>query len=131
MKITISKISLAVALSMSFIGCAKFDEINTDPTAANKDQVQVEYFINNSIISAQQDPHIAERVFVIYWKTAARQHFTTGIAGGSDDDDYSNDYWRYISEWLNHANTAIEIADYKQEANTAKEYNNNLIQVAR
>ncbi|VTP88849.1 Uncharacterised protein [Sphingobacterium daejeonense] len=50
---------------------------------------------------------------------------------GIDDDSYTGDYWRYLSEWLNNANAAIEIAD-KQTANgTAQPYNENIKQVAR
>lgn len=131
MKKTLTKISVALALVASVSSCSKFDEINTSPTAATSDQVQVEYFLNNSIISAQQDPHIAERVFVLYWKSAARQHLANNIATGGYSDDWTNDYWRYISEWLNHANTAIQIGDEKAANGSAQEYNNNLIQVSR
>jgi len=123
-----SAIVLLTALSMS---CSKFDEINTDPNAANIDQVRVEYFLNNSIVGAQQDPHIAERVFVLYWKTLARQHFTTGVAGGSYNDEWSKDYWRYISEWLNNANTAIQVAEEKKSLGKASPFDENLVQVAR
>src|SRR5690606_32190091 len=110
MKTIISKITIALALAASTTvsSCSKFDEINTNPTQANENQVQVEYFINNSIIAAQQDPHIAERAFVLYWKSAGRQHLSGGITSGGYNDDWTNDYWRYISEWLNHANTAID-----------------------
>lgn len=131
MKKTLSKITIALGLVVSISACSKFDELNTDPFKATEEQVQVEYFLNNSIISAQQDPNIAERAFILYWKTTARQHFTTGIAGGSYNDDWSKEYWRYSSEWLNHANTAIQIANKKMENGTAQPYNNNLIQVSR
>ena len=124
---------LAAGFVLAVNGCKKFDEINTDPIAANTDQVQVEYFINNSIIGAQQDPHIAERVFVLYWKTAARQHLSTGIAGGSYDDGWSGDYYSsgYMSGWLNHINTAIQVANEKIAAGKIQPYTANLLQVAR
>ncbi|EEI91453.1 hypothetical protein HMPREF0765_2763 [Sphingobacterium spiritivorum ATCC 33300] len=131
MKNTLSKIALTVVSVLTLSACSKFDEINTNPTSATSDQVQVEYFLNNSIISAQQDPHIAERVFVLYWKSAARQHLSGGIATGGNNADWTNDYWRYISEWLNHANTAIQMANEKAQNGTAQEYNNNLLQVSR
>ena len=91
-----------MAVCVLFASCKKFDEINTNPLAASAEQVQVDYFINNSIIGAQMDPHIAERVFVLYWKTAAHQHLSTGIAGGSYDDGWSSDYYGggYLSGWL-------------------------------
>lgn len=133
MKTIISKINIALAFATASlaVGCSKFEELNTNPTQANENQVQVEYFINNSIISAQQDPHIAERVFVLYWKSAARQHLSGGITTGGYNDDWTNDYWRYISSWLNHANSAIQIGNTKKENGTAQPYNENLIQIAR
>lgn len=111
--------------------CSKFEEINVNPIAAGPDQVQVEYFINNSIVGAQQDPHVAERAYVLYWKTAARQHFTTGIAGGSYNDGWSSDYYSYIAGWLNSINAGIDIANQQIEAGTGKEYTPNQLQVAR
>jgi len=131
MKNTITKISLALLIGTSTLSCSKFDEINTNPTAANPDQVQVEYFINNSITAAQMDPQVAERQFVIYWKSAARQHQSNTLATGTYSDDYNNVYWEYISKWLNLANTAIKIADLKETNGSAAVYNENLKQVAR
>ncbi|MBP3943145.1 SusD/RagB family nutrient-binding outer membrane lipoprotein [Sphingobacteriaceae bacterium WQ 2009] len=131
MKNIISKIALALALTASLSGCKKFEEINTSPTAANEDQVQIEYFINNAITGAQQDPNIAERVFVLYWKTAGRQHFTTGIAGGTNNDDWSREYWSYSANWLNAVNTGIQIAEKQVGKGNGKTYTNNLIQISR
>ena len=58
----ISGLSLLTILSIG--SCKDFDEVNTNPTVASKDQVRTEYLINQAIITAQQDPHIAERAFV-------------------------------------------------------------------
>jgi hypothetical protein len=122
---------LITALVMAS-SCKKFDEINTNPLAANADQVQVEYFVNNSIVAAQMDPHIAERVFVLYWKTAGRQQMGGGISSGGYDDGWSTDYYNgYMSTWLNTANTAIQIGNEQIAKGTSKLYTNNLIQVAR
>lgn len=123
---------LAAAL-VTASSCNKFDEINNNPLAANSDQVQVDYFINNSIISAQQDPHIAERVFVLYWKTAGRQQMGGGISSGGYDDGWSSDYYGggYMSGWLNHANSAIEVGNDQIAKGTSKAYTKNLVQVAR
>ena len=65
MKNIIRSLLLTVLVFGFFAACSDFDEININPTAASEDQVQVEYFINNSIVGAQQDPHIAERAFVL------------------------------------------------------------------
>lgn len=125
------KIAIILAASWGVFSCSNFEELNTNPTAADEQQVRPEYFLNNSIIGAQQDPHIAERIFVLYWKTAARHHSENVLNIGADNDGYNGDYWRYISEWLNNANTAIESADAKEVNGTAEVYNDNLKQVAR
>lgn len=132
MKLNIIKFSLIASLFLTGVSsCSKFEAINTNPVAASGDQVQVEYFINNSIVGAQQDPHIAERVFVLYWKTAARHHLSTGIAGGNVDDGWSSDYWRYASGWLNSINTAVQVGEDQLSKGTNKIYTNNLVQIAR
>ena len=92
--------------------CSDFDEINIDPKAASVEQVQVEYIINQSIIQAQQDPHVAERAYVLYWKTASRQHRVNGaLALGSYNEGWTGDYYSYLSGWLKSANLAISVAD--------------------
>lgn len=122
---------LLSAIVMMASSCKKFDEINTNPKTATEDQVQVEFFINNAIISAQMDPHIAERAFVLYWKTASRQHLSGGLSSGAVDDGWSTDYYRYVSTWLNHIYTGIQLADKKIASGDIKEYTENLKQVAR
>ncbi|CAM3043756.1 SusD/RagB family nutrient-binding outer membrane lipoprotein [Chryseobacterium flavum] len=126
-KYILSLITLAVVCT----SCNDFEDINNDPFSVDINKAEPEYFLNNSILGAQQDPNIAERVFVLYWKTAARQHLTTGIAGGSYDDSWTSEYWKYISEWLNNANATIEIANEKKALGQGKPYYDNLIQVAR
>ena len=123
--------SLALAAIVLASSCKKFDDMGQNPKQASPEQVEVEYFINNSIIGAQMDPHIGERVFVLYWKTAAHQQLENTINIGEDDDEWNKDYFRYISGWLNHANTAIEVADNKKLNGTAWPHNDNLKQVAR
>src|SRR3546814_1731294 len=77
------------------------------------------------------DPHIAERVFVLYWKTAGRQQASGGISTGGYDDGWSSDYFRYASDWLNHISSGITIADEQIAAGVQKPYTNNLKQVGR
>ncbi|HVK49176.1 MAG TPA: SusD/RagB family nutrient-binding outer membrane lipoprotein [Pseudobacter sp.] len=129
------KLNISSALLLSGIlavsSCSKFDEMGVNPKEASASQVEVEYFLNNSIVGAQMDPHIAERIFVIYWKNAGRQQLGSGISTGGQDDGYNTDYYRYISGWLNSAVTAIEIADSKKANGSAWPYNENLKQVAR
>mgnify|MGYP001465266919 CR=1 FL=1 len=131
MKNIIRSLLLTVLVFGFFAACSDFDEININPTAASEDQVQVEYFINNSIVGAQQDPHIAERAFVLYWKAAGRMDRTNTLPVGAYDDGWTSDYFRYVSGWLNNADTAVEIADKRIANGHLKEYTNNLKQVAR
>lgn len=112
--------------------CSDFDDVNVDPKAANDEQVQVEYIINQSIIGAQQNPHVAERAFVLYWKTASRQQrHNGGLITGSYNEGWTADYYSSLSGWLKSANLAISVSDNKIEAGTDFPYTNNLKQVAR
>lgn len=131
MKNILKKSSLALAMIAMLGSCDDFEEINQSPTAATSDQVQVEYFINNSIIGAQMNPDVAERSFVLYWKTAAHQMLSTGISGGSYNDGWSSAYYNSSASWLNHINTAIQVADEKAAKGDVMPYTGNLKQVAR
>lgn len=133
MKNITSKFGLLFLAGFMLTSCNDFNEINIDPKAANIDQVQVEYFLNGSIIDAQQDPHVAERAFVLYWKTAGHQQRGNGISTGVADDGWSSDYYGggYLSKWLNSANMAISTAQSQIEAGTSKPYTQNSMQAAR
>ncbi|MDR6784646.1 hypothetical protein ABIE26_003292 [Pedobacter africanus] len=134
MKHIIKKSCMFIAATMVLASCKKFEEINQNPLAADEDKVQVEYFINRSIIEAQMNPDVAERSFVLYWKPAGRQAADVDggtISFGDYNDGWSNAYYEQVSGWLNAVNTGIQIGE-KQIANgTSKLYTNNLIQVAR
>jgi len=134
MKRIITKSCIIAALCVAFVSCKKFEEINRNPLAASSEQVQVEYFINNSIVGAQMDPHIAERIFVLYWEVAGHTSFNgTGLSAGNYNDGWSSDYYGggYMSGWLNAANSAIQVAQEKIAAGKITSYTNNLLQVAR
>lgn len=131
MKNIVKKSSLVLAMAAMLTSCDNFEEINTNPTAANGDQVQVEYFINSSIIGAQMNPDVAERSFVLYWKTAGHQMLSTGISGGTFDDGWASAYYNSSAGWLNAINTAIQVADEKEAKGIVKPYSANLKQVAR
>lgn len=133
MKRLIRLSSILIAGGLMFTACQKdFLDVNVDPKAANSDQVQVEYFINSSITGAQQNPHVAERAFVLYWKNAARQHRNNGsLAWGDYDDGWSSDYYSALAGWLRDATNAIKVAELKTENGTQQAYTGNMIQVAR
>jgi len=122
---------LLFAASLVLVSCKKFESINENPIAANEDQVQAEYFLNGSIIGAQQNPDVAERSFVLYWKTAAHQQEDNGLSSGEYNDGWTGAYYNQASEWLNQANTAIQIGEGHIEKGLAKPYTNNTIQIAR
>lgn len=115
-------------------GCSKFDQINTDPTAASSDQVQVEYFIDNSIIHDQMNPGVSERAFVLYWVPGGRQIADADGATfsvGDYSDEWITEYYNNISQALNYINTGIDVANQQIAAGKEKPYTNNLLQVCR
>lgn len=122
---------MLLTTTLLLASCKKFEQINVDPYAANAEQAQTEYFINGSIIGAQMNPDVAERSFVLYWKTAGHQHSNGGISSGSYNDGWTSAYYDKISAWLNSANTAIQIGEGQIANGTAKAYTPNLVQVAR
>ncbi len=131
---TLLKYALATVTASVFLSaCNKFDEINQDPYLVTEDQVQIEYFINNAIVNSQQDPHIAERIFVLYWKTAGRQQFGGGISVGTHNDGWSSDYYGggFMASWLNGINTGIQVAEKQIAAGNIKPYTENLLQICR
>ncbi|QHS62697.1 SusD/RagB family nutrient-binding outer membrane lipoprotein [Chitinophaga agri] len=131
MKSIIKSACILMAGSMLFQSCSKFEEINNDPNSANENQVEVEYAINGSITGAQMNPDVAERSFVLYWKTAGRQHRQGGLSSGGYDDGWTTAYYNQVSGWLNGVNLAVQLAESRIANNTAKPHTKNLLQVAR
>lgn len=131
MKKMLKKIGFHLMAVGLLVSCSDFEDMNVDPTAASVDQVQVEYFINSSIIGAQQDPNIAERVFVLYWKDAGRMDRIGSLSEGYYSEDWSSQYYTYVSRWLKDINTAVRVADEQIESGNSKAYTNNLKQIAR
>jgi len=130
---TIIKYAFLFMLGSTLLSaCSDFDDINVDPKAAGVEQVQVEYIFNQSLIQAQQDPHVAERAYVLYWKTASRQHRNNGaLAVGSYNEGWTSDYYSYLSGWLKSANLAVSVADEKIATGVAFPYTENLKHVSR
>tara|TARA_R110000751_G_scaffold97795_4_gene190361 strand:+ start:7816 stop:9729 length:1914 start_codon:yes stop_codon:yes gene_type:complete len=126
-----NKLGLLFSVGVLATSCSDFEEINQDPIAASEDQVQVEYFINNSINGAQMNPDISERSFVLYWKAAGRQDRTNSLPVGTYNDGWTTAYYNGVSTWLRHTYNAIDIADKQIESGNIKEYTQNLKQVAR
>lgn len=134
MKNILIKTSLIATTILVFTGCNKITDINTSPTAANADQTQVEYFIDNSIIHAQMNPGVSERAFVLYWVPGGRQFADADGATFSIadyNDEWITEYYDNQSGALNTINSAIDVATKQISAGTQKFYTNNLIQVSR
>ncbi len=131
MKKILKRIGFLLIPVSVLISCSDFEDMNVDPTSATVDQVQVEYFIDNSIIGAQQDPNIAERVFVLYWKDAGRMDRIGTLSEGYYSDDWSSQYYSYVSGWLKDINSAVSVATEQIESGNAKPYTNNLKQIGR
>ena len=134
MKQIIKKTAILTTVTLLAASCKKFEQINTDPVAANTDQVQVEYFIDYSIVHAQQNPDVSERGFILYWQAAGHQ---IGDADGATfsqagyNDGWLTNYYNNQSGALNYANSAIDVANQQIANKTDKVYTNNFLQIAR
>ena len=127
--LTLSALVLSV---LPFSSCRDFDEVNRDPLAAHRDQVLSEYLINRAMMTAQQDPHIAERAFVRYWKNASHQQREGSLSLGGVDDSWSGDYYsRMTTESLKPLYQAIAISEEKIRSGSAQPYEPTLLAVAR
>lgn len=131
MKNRYNHIWIGLLALLGLVSCSDFDNINRSPFEASDEQVQVEYFINNAIISAQMDPHIAERAFVLYWKNAGHMDRGGSINFTRASDGWSTDYYNYLTTWLTHINAAIELYKKGEANNSLLPYHNNLYQVSR
>lgn len=125
--------TLVLLSTLVFVfSCDDFEEININPLAASADQVEVEFFINNSIGGAQQDPHISERIFVLYWMDAGRTTRIGTLSEGYTNAGWTSDYYNgYVSKWLKDINSGVAVAESKITSGNVKEYTNNLLQIAR
>ena len=101
---------------LTLVSCSDFEEVNTNPTAANLEQVRVEYAINESITKTQQDPEVAERCFVLNWQVPARQvdpNTNGGLAVGEYNDDWISNYYSHYAGWMSPIVLAINLAEEK------------------
>lgn len=119
------------SLSLGFVSCSDFDEINTNPNTITENQAKPEYFLNASINGAQMDPNVAERIFILDWKRAAHFEWGNGINSGFDNNGYASVYWEYMSGWLNKANQAVTMGQKQIAGGKAQPYTNNTVQIAR
>lgn len=128
----LNKLIFSGFLVLLISSCKKFDAINTNPLAASEEQVQVEYLINASIVGAQMDPDVAERSFILYWKSGGRQGYEGGtLEDGSLNDGWTTAYFKKSADWQNKISLAVKVGEKQISNKSNKLYTSNLIQVAR
>lgn len=130
---TYNKIIGGLASMLLFAACSDFEDINHDPTKVDEDKVKSHYLLNRSIVHAQQNPHIAERVFVIEWKSAARFDRANGLATGNRYDAYNTDYLStdFAVGWLNDVNMAINLSEKRSQLPDHDSSEPNVLQMSR
>lgn len=113
--------------------CSDFEDTNKDPGAVGPDDVKPQWMLNRSIIQTQQDPNIAERIFVLTWKYAAHFERGGGFATGSDNNGWMTEYLSssYAVGWLKDATQSIEIAQSQIDKNVSSASASNVLQMAR
>jgi hypothetical protein len=125
---------LVALIPVLLFSCKKFSDVNTNPIGATVNQVQPEYFINNAITTAQQNPDPSERCFILYWAAAGHQISDADgatFSWGSYSDGWTTDYYNNQASALTYVNSAITVAQQQIAANAQKLYTQNLIWVAR
>ena len=124
---------MALALGGAMTSCSDFEEVNENPMSTGADKIKPYYSLFNSIRGAQQNPDIAERLFVINWMGAARQGSDYDVPAGRSYDAYNEAAFNQMSSWLKNAYTAVALAENPQGTVSAheKEFYPNVLQFAR
>ncbi len=130
-KYILNMIAAIGALSM-WGGCSDFEEINQNPNAVGEEDIQVEYFLNRSIFDAQMNPHIAERIWIIYWDRVSGYEARNTLTLFLQSNDYNTDYYggSYLNRWIKDVTLAVELAKGRLD-NPAFPNANNMYQIAR
>jgi len=107
-----NKILALAAGLVTLVACADFDEINKNPKAANASDLMPYWSLNKAIMSDQQNPNDAERVFVLYWADIARQDGeNSSRAVGASNDEWAGCLYNLTRNCVNASNLAIKIAN--------------------
>lgn len=123
-------------VSVLAVGCADFDEVNTNPKVVTALSTKPYYALNKAIIKNQQNPDTAERVFVICWSAAARQDGEDGYntSLGRGFQDYSSTLYNMTATCITSCNQTIDLVNTHLEEGCTEheaEFYPNLIQFAR
>lgn len=106
-------IALLGCASLVMVGCADFEEINHNPNEVGALVTKPYYALNQSIMSSQQNPDTAERLFVINWAAAARQDGEDGygISAGNYYDAYNSASYNHMTSAIKHSCNAINLCN--------------------
>ena len=108
----INKILAIAAGLLTLAACKDFEEINKNPKAAGAEDLKPYWALNKAIISDQQNPNDAERVFVLYWADIARQDGeNSSRAVGRSNDEWAGCLYNLTRNCVTSANNAIKIAE--------------------
>ncbi len=125
---------IALAALMIAPSCTEdFEDLNKAPWAISEENVPVEYLFQNAVSNSKMDPHISERIFLLYWGSASRYIRYDGLANGGDNDSWSNDYWSrgFFWGWVTSLQNIIDIGKKREAAGLLKPYEKNVVQMAR
>ena len=111
MKIT--KILALTAGTLALLAsCSDFEEINKNPKAAGAEDLKPYWALDKAIVSDQQNPNDAERVFVLYWGDIARlDGENSSRAVGRSNDEWAGCLYNLTRNCVTSTNNAIKIAD--------------------
>ncbi|MDR0864145.1 MAG: SusD/RagB family nutrient-binding outer membrane lipoprotein [Candidatus Symbiothrix sp.] len=124
---------LSLTAMVAMTACSDFEELNKNPRDMGVEAAKPEYFLNRSVINAQQDPHIAERMFILTWKAASRFDRSGGFTLGSDNNGWITDYYgvNYGGGCLITANQAVAIGEEQLATGLSGLTTSNVVQMAR
>ncbi len=110
------KINRILALTAGTVAllasCSDFEEINKNPKAASASDLKPYWALDKAIVSDQQNPNDAERVFVLYWGDIARlDGENSSRAVGRSNDEWAGCLYNLTRNCVTSTNNAIKIAD--------------------
>ena len=107
-----NKIFAFAAGLLTLAACSDFEEINKNPKAAGAADLKPQWALNKAIMSDQQNPNDAERVFVLYWADLGRQDGeNSGRSVGGSNDEWAGCLYNLTRNCVTSCNNAIQIAD--------------------
>ena len=108
----LNKILAITAGLVALVSCNDFEEINKNPKAAGAEDLKPYWALDKSIMSDQQNPNDAERVFVLYWADIARQDGeNSSRAVGRSNDEWAGCLYSLTCNCVTSANNAIKVAE--------------------